>query len=170
MENRSLIAYEHYRDASIRLEYFMTGLIGALCAYIAQQMHPQKLAISPYTLELISLLILSFSLFLSFKRLEQIILIYRLGHHILDYSEKKGSLVSGLKLDSTSIINVLTGDILTRDEAMRQISNFSQQIVACEKEIHKKNKYTKLFYNWRNRLIYIGFIILILSKVLSAYI
>ena len=45
MPDRSVIAYEHYREASQRFEYFVLGISGALCAYITQNLKPEKLVL-----------------------------------------------------------------------------------------------------------------------------
>jgi hypothetical protein len=51
----SVSAFEHYRDAPQRFEYFLIGVLVALCAYVGQMISPQKLAFSPYTLEVFSM-------------------------------------------------------------------------------------------------------------------
>lgn len=91
MADRSVVTYEHYRDAAQRFEYFILGISGALCAYIGQHLTPQKLGLTPYGLELFSLLLLVGSVFVSFKRMEKVIACHGLNHRLLSLYEHVGN-------------------------------------------------------------------------------
>jgi len=168
METRSLIAYEHYRDAAQRFDYFITGLIGALSAYIGQNIHPQRIGFTPNTLELSSLLILVLAFLFCFKRLEKSIQAFQIGSQILDLGEKKGKLIP--HLGKQQILNEATGDILTNEEVYIQIAVFDKSIPILEKSLKKISNQSKIYYDLRNLAILIGFIFLLLSKIWSAYI
>lgn len=168
MENRSLIAYEHYRDAAQRFDYLVTGLIGALCAYIGQNIHPQKIGITPNTLELVSFLIFVFAFLFCFKRLEKSIQVFNIGHQILDLGEKKGQLIP--HIGKTQILNESTGDIFSAEEVCKRIKAFDKEIPVLEKNLEKVRKQSKCYYDLRNWAIFVGFISLLASKIWSAYI
>lgn len=59
MTDRSILAYEHYREATQRFEYFILGVSGALCAYIGQHLSPQKIGLTAYTKNRLSRLLAS---------------------------------------------------------------------------------------------------------------
>lgn len=168
MENRSLLAYEHYRDAAQRFDYFVTGLIGALCAYIGQNIHPQKIGFTPNTLELVSLLIFVLAFLFCFKRLERSIQVFSIGHQILDIGEKKGQLIP--HIGKSQVLNESTGDIFSAEEVYKQINSFDKSIPFLEMNLERVKKQSKRYYDLRNWAIFIGFISLLVSKIWSAYI
>jgi hypothetical protein len=109
-EKRSLIAFEHYREAEQRFEYFIAGVSTALCAYVGQTLQPQKFGFNPYTLEVLSLGLIVASIILSFKRIESGIWLSQLNHKLLHMAEVRGELVSA---GARPFINKLTGDVIT---------------------------------------------------------
>jgi hypothetical protein len=167
MEKRSLIAYENYRDATQRFEYFLTGLIGALCAYIANSYSPVKINFNRGTLELLSLLVLCLSFYFSIQRQLGIIMISRLSTRKLHLLEKKGGLME--KSGEPIILNIETGDILDSSEVLKEIQNADINIPKLKKIMDDKNKEINRYYKLRFFFLYIGFILLIASKVWSAY-
>ena len=70
-EARSLLAHQRHSDAAQKFDYLITGLTGALCAYIAKDWKPKKPdSFGPEALELIALLVLFASSVAGFKRIE----------------------------------------------------------------------------------------------------
>lgn len=168
MEERSIIAYEHYRDASQRFEYFFSGIIAALCAYIAQSFKPAKLDWNPNTFELLSLIILFSSFFFSLKRMEKIVQVFRGVHKKLHNSEIKGKLVA--HIDIAPFINEQTGKVYTIQDVELEIKFLDYLLPKVEEDIHKTNTSAERYYSLRNMFFYLGFILLIVSKILYAYV
>ena len=53
-DNRSLIDFGYYREGLQRFEYVIVGVSLALCGYVAQTLHPEKLTfLSAYTMEVV---------------------------------------------------------------------------------------------------------------------
>jgi hypothetical protein len=167
MEKRSLIAYEHYTKANQRFEYFLTSIIGAMCAYIANSFAPKQFGLNHNSLELLSLLILAMSFYFSIKRLHGVTMMHRISSERLDLYEKRGALV--VNSNEPSIINEETGDILNSQDIINEIGRIDKVIPGIEKHIDKHNKILNRYYNLRFYFLYFGFILLIASKVWSAY-
>ena len=168
MEERSIIAYEHYRDASQRFEYFYSGIIAALCAYIAQSFKPAQIGWNPNTLELLSLIILFISFFFSLKRMEKIVQVFRGVHRKLHNSEIKGKLVA--HIDIAPFINEQTGKVYTIQDVDKELNFLDFLLPKVEGEIHKINSSAESYYKLRNWFFYLGFVLLIISKILYAYV
>src|SRR5438094_10226202 len=84
---RSLIAFEHFREASQKFEYFILGISVALCAYIGQTLQPEKFPLSPYLLQVLALLFIASSAVLALNRLELDVHIRKLNHTSLHHRE-----------------------------------------------------------------------------------
>jgi hypothetical protein len=122
-EKRSIIAFEHYREGEQRFEYFITGILTALCAYVGQTLQAQKFGFNPYTLEVLALALVVASIILSFKRLELGISLHRLNHALLHMGEVRGVLLS----NPQGFMNELTGDAITPAMIQKRV----QQIEKC---------------------------------------
>jgi hypothetical protein len=73
MTNSRTQAYEQYRDASQRFEYFILGVSIALIAYAGQALIPQKIGANAYTVEIVGILLIIAAVLISLKRLEKLI-------------------------------------------------------------------------------------------------
>lgn len=164
MEDRSVVSYEHYREATQRFEYFFTGIIGALCAYISQSFTSIKIGFNSNTIELLSLSILFLSFFFSIKRLEKIIQLFRDVHKKIDAADKKGKLVTNI--DIAPFVNEKTGQVYTLDDIKKEIALIDLLLPRLENNLETLNTTAIKYYKLRNRFFYLGFILLIISKVL----
>lgn len=167
MSERSLMTFEHYREASQRFDYFITGLSGALCAYIAQTFQPEKIAVSPKTLELIALLLLIGSVIAGFKRIEAIIQTHKLNHQKLDLTEKTGAILTNF--NGQPMVNILSGDVLQPDQAETTVLLLKSQIPIIENSLDKWVGLSGTAYSIRNWMLILGFLSLVVAKVWSAY-
>jgi hypothetical protein len=164
---RSDNVFFHQRAASEKFDYFVTGITGALCAYISQTYTPSKLSVSPGTLELLALLFLVGSVIAGFKRIETSIMVYRYNAHTLRLQEERGQLASNSA--GGHMLNTSTGDVLSREEVFAKLRALTEALP----ESHKKTEDTAItagtWYKVRNNLLVIGFLALLASKVWSAY-
>jgi hypothetical protein len=135
-EKRSLIAFEHYREAEQRFEYFITGVSTALCAYVGQTLQPQKFGFNPYTLEVLSVGLIVASIVLSFIRIVNGIFLNQLNHDRLHNAEVRGELVLA-SLQKQPFINKLTGDVITPAQA-QEGSNPSRHAVLFQQKLATK--------------------------------
>lgn len=167
MSDRSIAAYEHYREASQRFEYFILGVSGALCAFVAQHLAPQRIGLTPYTLELFSLVLLASSVFVGFKRIERIIVCHSLNHKLLNLNEERGQLVTNF--NGLPLVNTRSGQLFSADETTRRISELEQAIPVRQEQFDRAAKRANTYYKIRNWLLAVGFLGLLVSKILTPY-
>ena len=167
MTERSLIAFEHAREASQRFEYFVLGVSVALCGYIGQTLKPQKLGLSPQTLEIASLLLLIASVVIGFIRIDQSVRILKMNQHLLDLSEKRRRLLDAL--DGKPLRDAATGALFKPEEALAMIPGYTKQIGMQEQAMENVKAKQLFLFHWRNGLLGSGFIALITAKVLASY-
>jgi hypothetical protein len=166
-EQRSLIAYEYWKDSSQRFDYFVTGVTGALVAFVAQAYHPEKIGLTPNSLELLSIFLLVGSVIAGFKRVEANVEAFRLMSEGLDAAEKLGALTANLGL--TPVLNLETGEILTFQDVVQQREYYSKRVDTVQTRLKKYLDMSLSAYKWRNRLLASGFFALVASRILVAY-
>jgi len=165
---RSDKVFEYWRQASEKFDYLVTGVTGALCAYITQTFSPEKLSLSPNTLELVALLVLISSVYAGFKRIESSVETQRHSYNSLYLSEQLGQLV--IKNKGESIINEATGEVFSPMDVEKMINLLTEKQPEVEKIADKSAKVAQNWYTKRNRLLSLGFMLLVAAKVWSAYI
>src|SRR5437660_1679192 len=111
-DERSLIAVGRAHEGGRRFDYFVLGVAIALCAYAGQTIKPEKLGLNPYTMEVLSVVILVGAGFCGFKRVEKKVRLDELNHVILDAYEKKGTIVAHqTNKPGQPFTNAGTGDV-----------------------------------------------------------
>ncbi len=165
---RSDKVHDTWRQASEKLDYFITGLTGALCAYISQTFQPEKISLSPGTLELISLLILVFSVFSGFKRIEKIIQSHAYNHRSLYIAEQTGELVSNYS--SGLAVNKETGEVLTPAQIEERVRKLKEVKPDVDKFADDAASAAGFWYTIRNYALLVGFLTLVASKVWAVYV
>jgi hypothetical protein len=166
-QQRSILAYEHGRDASQRFEYFILGVSAGLCAYIGQTLAPQKLGFSPYTFEIVSLLLIVASVVAGFKRIEKLIMCHRLNAKFLHLAEERGELASNFS--GKPLINTETGNIRTPEQVEQRIKALGDAIPKCHQLFEKTSESANRYYKVRNWLLGVGFLGLLASKIVAPY-
>ena len=169
-EKRSVIAHGYWKDTAEKFDYYVTALTGALCAYVGQTFQPERLSWSANTLELVALLILVFSVFAGFRKIETLIVFHRLNHQHLYNGEIIGALLIGIRESQTgTVINEDSGEVWTAQSANEKISDLQRQMPAIQKQKREVQKNGNIWYKLRNRTLFAGFILLVVSRVLMAY-
>ena len=168
--DRSLTEFAYYRAGVQRFEFFLVGVSLALSAYVGLTLHPEKLTfLSAYTIELVSLALLIISAGVGFTRIESLVHISRLNGELFDSIEKRGA-VMVTKPDSEGLIVIENpGRLLTMEEAANWVTVLNEKIPVLHHMIEKETTRAERLYKLRNRLLFIGFCGLILSKVLTPY-
>jgi hypothetical protein len=168
--NRSLSEFGYYREGLQRFEYFIVAVSLALCAYVGQTLHPEKLTfLSAYTIEVFSLALVILSAGVGLKRIELLLQIGRLNGLLLDAIEKRGAVMLA-KPDSEGLIIVkYPGRLVTSEEAANWVRELNDRIPVLRHMMEKETTRADSLYKWRNRLLLIGFCGLVLSKVLTPY-
>jgi hypothetical protein len=167
---RSLIEFRYYREGLQRFEYFIVGVSLALCAYVGQTLHPEKLTfLSAYTIEVVSLAMLILSAGVGLKRIESLGQISRLNGQLLDAIEKRGAVMASKPNSEGLIVVKYPGRLLTSEAAANWVRGLNDKIQVRHHMIEKETIRAESLYKWRNRLLLIGFCGLVLSKVLTPY-
>jgi hypothetical protein len=166
-QTRSVIAYEHAREASQRFEYFILGVSIGLCAYIGQTLSPQKLGLNPYTLEVCSLVMLIASIVVGFKLIESVIMCHRYNQAILHLAEERGQLVSNFT--GSPLLNTESGILRSPEQVQERIAMLGKKIPGAKRKFKQKSAVVLRYYRIRNWLLGIGFIGLFVSKIIVPY-
>ena len=165
---RSLLAYEHAREAAQRLEYFILGISTALCAYIGQNLPPQKLGLSPYTVEVASLVLLITSVIVGFKLIETVIMCHRINQAMLHLGEERGELVSNFS--GKPLVNKESGSMQSVEQVQQRIAKLNgNNIPITKQEFKTKSAVVLRYYKLRTWLLALGFIGLFISKIITPY-
>lgn len=164
---RSDKVFDAWRQAVEKFDYFVLGITGALCAYISQTYRPVQLGMNSGTLELVALALLIFSAISGFKRIENTIEVTLLNHRLLRANEEKGILVT--KSQAGTLVNESTGEIFSSQKVAHIIESITSSIPKVQIQIECASNAAMRWYHIRNRLILIGFVVLVASKVWSAY-
>ena len=164
-EQRSIIAFEHYREAAQRFEYFVTGVSVALVAWVGQTLHAQKFGCNAYTIEVASIALVVVSIILGFKRIETGIYIHQLNHDLLDMGEERGTLMS----NAQGFMNELSGEVFTPDVIQKKVKAINATLPIVQEKIKAAQGKILHYYHWRNWLLLCGFIGLFASKILVPY-
>ena len=165
---RSDRVYENWRTSAEKFDYFVLGILGAICAYIANNFEPGRLGFNPKTLELIALVSFFLSAILGFVRVEATVLLTSLNYRHLRLNEQRGSLTKQLQ-SGQPFLNSATGQIYAPHDAQNEISQINRTLPNIDTQMASSNSRAELAYSWRNRLVFIGFMILIGARVWSAY-
>ena len=118
-------AFEHYRDASQRLEYFIVGISVALVAYAGQTLAPQRIGLNAYTLEVFGILLIISAIVISFKRLEKIIFGLQMNFHLIEYRDGRGLLAKTF-IEGGNRIAPERGELWKPEDMKKQIEEYRQ--------------------------------------------
>jgi len=166
-DNNSKI-FDSWREASQKFDYFVTGLIGALVAFIGQSFNPVPVGLNPGTLELVALLILIVSFWAGFKRIESntenLRLTFernRLEDQLIDLRTvtESGNVAYGMH----------TGQPLSDIERDKLIDSMQTQYNTKDQYLKAFSDRAHRFYHWRNYLLILGLLLLVAARVLKAY-
>lgn len=169
MSSRSDTAYGYWRDASEKFDYFVTGLTGALVAYVGQNLKPVRVGLNPQTVELAALAVLVASVVVGLKRIEVSIQLYKVQHGRLYHEEARGAFLDASQRPGQSL-NVLTGDVVTSVEAVTRARGHHVQATAAGDQSDELVKIATSRYHWRNGLLLVGFAALVAARILPAYV
>jgi hypothetical protein len=165
---RSDVAYGYWREANEKFDYLVTGVSGALTAYIGQNIHAARLGANPQTVEVLALSLLVASLVCAFRRIEATVHLYRLQTQQLYAQEARGSSLSATQPGGLTI-NQATGNIYTPQQLVQRAAEFEAAGKKLEPLINDLVSRVTRLYHWRNRFLFSGFATLIVARLLPAY-
>ena len=165
---RSDDLFKKWHESTEKFDYFMLGVLGALCAYLSQGYKPDRIGLNPGTVELLALIMLVLAAILGFRRIEATNQATMINHRTLHCNERRGTLVS--VLEQGPGLNTQTGQIYTPVYAADQIPFLTEQIRLLEGQLRVVQRKALFAYRARNVLTMTGFLLLLAAKIYSAYI
>jgi hypothetical protein len=165
-EERSITAFKRHSEESLKFDYFITGLNGALCAYIVQGWKPQKLDhLGPELLEVSALVLLFLAAVAGFKRIETSVFVLTLNHTWLHSKETRGAMMKVINECGGRVgYNLESGDVVTPQQAMMRYEALTSEVEAVKEKLDKVSGKALRWYKWRNRLLLSGFLILLIAR------
>lgn len=167
--DRSDKLHFEWRASTEKFDYFILGLISALCAFVAQGYKPTKLAVNPASLELVALLILVLGAVAGFRRIEQTLLVTSINQQILRANEGRGAMVKVAQSGSTAL-NESTGQIFNPVQAIYRAQALTETIDSTQPFLEKAKLAALRAYRLRNALTLVGFLSILAARVWSAYV
>ena len=167
MSEKSSMLFEAYRDASQRFDYFIIALAGALFAYVGQSWQPTPFAFSSGTFELGAVLLFAASVAAGLVHRQSVVTVLKLNHLILEWEEQRAQLVPGSL--GQAIVRVGTGEALSPGQAKDLMKILAEHLPKVNQALNKLVSRASVAYAVRNWALVLGFITLVISKVLAAY-
>jgi hypothetical protein len=162
---RSIIAFEHYRQAEQKFEYFITGLTCTFFAFLAKDFSPQALG-RPESAELLSLVLLLASIYFGFKRIDFSIRVMHMNHEFLDAQEKRGNIVSNFT--GQPMVNALSGDYTDPAKVPAIAQDQAMRAEAAMSVLKKYQDKSKRCYDYRSLFLILGFVAVVVARVVRA--
>jgi hypothetical protein len=163
------LLYKATQDAQQRFEYFVTGVTGAMFAYISQTYTPQKIDFSASTLEPIALVFLAVSFFLGLMRINYLYHSLGMNYEQLEASESAKAIGQALR-DAEPHKNHLP------PEQQKYMNEWNQEMKALQDRsqvargfVDKLNRQGETFYSLRNIFLVAGFASVALARILEPY-
>lgn len=166
--DRSDKLYASWKESTEKFDYFILGIICAMCAFISQTYKPAQLGINAGTLDLLALLVLVLAAVAGFRRIERTLLATMINHRELHAYEARGGMVAKMS-EGNTLINEATGHIYTPDIATRRVAELTQTIEQLKLEKTPIQAAAFQSYRLRNGLMLVGFLMLLTARVWSAY-
>mgnify|MGYP001470161497 CR=1 FL=1 len=160
-------AYDTWRAAADKFDYFVLGLTGAVCAYISQHISPKPIGFTPNTLEMLALILLLTSMVAGFRRIEKSIVIHSVTYQLM---EREGFTREARNNLEKRIVDPDNGKVLFGDEAKNLVAKIERRIVEGKEGRDKAKRHATCTYSWRNRFLLVGVVALLASKIWSAYV
>lgn len=96
--------HRSYREAQDRLDNFVLAALLTVCAYLVQSNPYAKVGLNSETIYFLSLMIFILAAYFAFKRIEYVVVGYRLNHELLDAREKQNNLQAKEAIDGLEAV------------------------------------------------------------------
>jgi hypothetical protein len=167
MTDRSLLAWERWRDNAEKFDYHMLGVAAALVAYIGQHLTPVRVGLNPASFELLSCLTLTASAVMGILRLRattSFSLAETVAH---DAQEKAGSLKTILLTPRPGpLVDTDSGTVYSREQARELAGVQAAKHASAQREITRWKERSERYYLWRDHTLIAGIICFGWSKLL----
>lgn len=165
---RSDKAYEWWLHETTRFDYFVLGACLALVGYLASILEPARVGLNAQTAELVSISSMLAAAFAGFKRIEALVVAFKLSHDRLYALEATGALRKASQNPGRSL-NTETGDVMTPQEALREAHRQSERAQQFEDMHASWASGAARWYVVRNTALLFGMASLVAARVWRAY-
>jgi len=166
---RSVKLWEHWRESSEKLDYFVLGISAALTAYLGQNLTVRSLGFDPATAELVSLMCLALSVLAGLDRLRSAVANLAAQTALLEEQERTGALETVLKKGGgRTVIDEVSGATCSVELAQARVNKGEAAIASLTGQVFKWRRRSERAYNWRDWLLAVGVILFAVAKVWAA--
>ncbi|RUO25508.1 hypothetical protein CWE09_01865 [Aliidiomarina minuta] len=167
MAERSLEAWKSWKDAQLKYDYYIVGLVAALFAYVGSSYVPEEIAFSQNTFELISIICLVVSLIVGIKRLEIDLSLQTITLKQCEAKEMKNVASRIVSLGRSNDQD--NGGIITAEDAKIRVENMQSVLSMLDQAFSSESKLAQRLFKARNWALMLGFLTLAFSKVVGVF-
>lgn len=168
-DDREFRLYELWLDAAQKFDYFMIGLPAAVVGFLAQDLSVDKIGFTPNTLQIAALLVLLASIFAGFKRVEVTVHLVRLGSG-KEQQRNAAEYLEGVLTHGGPILSATSGELIDPSRIATALAGKQANVAWAAEQEKKHGGHAEGWYVARNALLLLGFLLLVASKVWSAYV
>jgi hypothetical protein len=169
-DERELKAWEHWRESSEKLDYFILGTSSALTAYFGQHLPSVSLGLNAASLELISLTLLGLSVVAGVERLRASVAGLGAQGFLLEANGIAGSMRALVTAKpGTGLIDAVSGRTFTPDETSRTIAINEKRAASAQKQWLRWKRRGELAYKARDYLLILGIVAYVAAKIWAAF-
>jgi hypothetical protein len=166
--DRSDQVYFRYLATAEKFDYFVLGIAVALVGYLGADLEVSKLGLSTSGLEAIAAGLFLVASISGFMRLEANISLLKVMHRRL-YSEESVGALADAASSGKRVLNTSTGVALNPMEAARKHLWHRAGVEVTEDMLDSIQASSSFWYSARNGALLLGLLLLLISKVLPAY-
>jgi len=168
LTERSIVAWQRWRDQADKFDDYALGISAALTAYIGQHIVPTRIGLNSSTFELASLLMLACSAVAGLKRLRATTAFSLAESASLDAHEKAGATKTLLlKSPGKQAIDVDSGTIYSYEQGQQFAESLGARRESTDKQVSRWKKAAESTYRWRDRFLVCGVVLYGAAKVLA---
>lgn len=167
MAQRSFDAFKLWKDAQLKFDYYMVGLIAAVFTYTASKFIPEEIAFSQNSFELLAVVFLAISFYLGLKRLEIDLVIQTISLKKTENTEMLH--VARENVLSGGSHNLDDGTYITVDDAKKRAIECQEIKAKLDRAFKVQAKKSEKLFKFRNRSLAIALFLIVFSKVLGVY-
>jgi hypothetical protein len=166
MSGRAPQAYEYYKDLAQRAEYLLVGVIAASIAFFWKAEEPAKLGANPATLHLSGLLFLLAAMMVAISRLHKLPFVFAKMAEDLDLADERAQLVNSASQGQSVVASY---GLLHPQDQIKRIQVIDENRTVIRTAMDKINNHCNRLYKIRNRLLVVGYGLLLAERIWIPY-
>ena len=166
MPKKASQVYEYYKDLAQRAEYLLVGVIAASVAFFWKAHAPTKLGINPGTIHLMGLIFLLSAMIIALSRLHKQpgVFAFMAEDHTL--ADERDQLVKSAS-QGQSVVG--SYGVLHPPDQLKRIEQLDRERAAVRAAMDKLNDDCNRLYTIRNRLLVIGYGLMLAERIWTPY-